>query len=356
MERKRKVMMIGGVVAIAAATGHLMQGFVRGGDGGGMARVAPASIVPLAATLPAAAVPPETASGIAGASVDPTSALPEAGSERMAALDAAPAPAAEMLAPTTSSAPPRADIPPQDDALAQAAPDAKPAPEIVAARGECTVDMALIAQPGAVIDLGLLAPCHPDARVVIRHGGLAITARTTTAGTLIGTIPAFGNPAEVSILFGDGARVAQSVAVPDIASYDRFAVQWMDGDAFQLHAYEAGAGFGDPGHVSAVSPRGASAAGSFLHVLGDSTTDHPLLAEIYTYPAGVTALGEGVRLTVEAAITDSTCGRDLLGETIQMTAGEVVVRDLTVAMEACDGAGGFVVLENPIQPRQLALR
>jgi hypothetical protein len=199
-----------------------------------------------------------------------------------------------------------------------------------------------------MLDLGLLAPCRPDQRVLIRHAGLVVSARTSAAGTLVASIPALQSPAEVTIAFADGTQAAATAEVADLSRFDRFAVQWMGEDAFQLHAYA-----GEATHIHAEAPNDVSADGSFLVRLGDSTTDRPLLAEVYTWPAGNGAFAGTTTLDIEAAVTEATCGRELLGETLQLTAGRLTVRDLTIAMPDCGAVGEYVVLPNPVITEKL---
>ncbi|MFN6977562.1 MAG: hypothetical protein ACK4OP_05535, partial [Gemmobacter sp.] len=54
----------------------------------------------------------------------------------------------------------------------------------------CNEALDVAAAPGAMLALALTAPCRAGARVVLRHGGLAVTGRTTIAGTLAATLPA----------------------------------------------------------------------------------------------------------------------------------------------------------------------
>lgn len=213
----------------------------------------------------------------------------------------------------------------------------------------CSVDMVLVPQPGAMLDIGLLAPCHADQRVVIRHSGLVVTGLTSAAGSMVATIPALASPAEVKITLLGGAEVSETATVPDLARFSRIGVQWMANDAFQVHAYENGAGFGDSGHVSAANPRRPSERGGFVSVLGDDRADRPLLAEVYTFPADVKATDPSVVLSVEAAVTEGTCGREILGETIELVGGKLGFRDLTIDMPGCDAIGEFMVLDQPLQ-------
>ena len=302
MDRKR-ILRVSVIAAVAGATGFVMQSHDKPPP---PQRISAAVIAPVAAPPPT----PETAPDLA------------------AATTALPVPVPSVLAT------------PEPEA-----PAAAPAP--------CENDIALIARSGGVLDLGLLAPCRPEQRVLIRHGGLVITAQTSPAGTLVTTIPAFQNPAQVIIAFADGTIVEQTVKVADLALFDRFAVQWMGDDAFQLHAYDATES-GQAGHIHAANPRSISAEGQFLSLLGDAGGPRPLLAQVFTWPAGTSALSNAVQIDLEAAVTEATCGREILGETLQLTGGRLTVRDLTIAMPECSAVGEFVVLPNPVVPEKLA--
>lgn len=136
--------------------------------------------------------------------------------------------------------------------------------------------------------------------------------------------------------------------MPEVASLRRFGVQWMADDSFQLHAFEKGASYGQPGHVSAGGQDGGQGR---LTVLGDAGVENPMLAEVYTYPADATL---PVEVVVEAAVTDKTCARELIGETLTSVAGAAYVTDLTVATPDCDAAGDILVLKNLVPDMKLA--
>jgi hypothetical protein len=211
----------------------------------------------------------------------------------------------------------------------------------------CDTTLDLMTEANAMIGITLLAPCHPNQRVVLRHAGLAVTAQTTSTGALFTVIPALEADATVELSFADGTDASGTIAVPDVATLRRFGVQWQADDAFQVHAFENGAAYGAPGHVSAADPHrpaaGMQATGGFLSLLGDAATENPLLAEVYTFPADLTAKPEVV---VEAAVTDKTCARELLAETLSSSGGSVFVTDLTLAMPDCDAVGDYLVLKN----------
>lgn len=252
--------------------------------------------------------------------------------------DIAIAPRMDVTAPILAAAP--AELPPP-----MAAP--MPAPEVALAP-DCSPRLELIAQPGAMIGLTLLAPCNPQERVVLRHEGLAITGRTTQSGAYFASVPAFAVAAQVEIAFASGDTATASIDIPEAAKLHRFGVQWQDADDFQLNAFENGAGYNQPGHISAAYT-GTPGDGGFLTILGDSTTDLPLLAEVYTFGADPKA-----DIVIEAAVTQGTCGREILGETLKVVSGLVETTDLILAMPECDAIGDILVLKNPEQDMKLA--
>jgi hypothetical protein len=244
--------------------------------------------------------------------------------------------------------PPNAPAQTEGVLIAPIANDLQPADPVgTAPVAACDTTLDLMTEANAMIGITLLAPCHPNQRVVLRHAGLAVTAQTTSTGALFTAIPALEADATVELSFADGTDASGTIAMPDVATLRRFGVQWQADDAFQVHAFENGAAYGAPGHVSATDPHrpaaGMQATGGFLSLLGDAATDNPLLAEVYTFPADPAAKPEVV---VEAAVTDKTCARELLAETLSSSSGSVFVTDLTLAMPDCDAVGDYLVLKN----------
>lgn len=212
----------------------------------------------------------------------------------------------------------------------------------------CTLQLGLLPLPNAMVGLSLLAPCHSGERVVLSHAGLAVTAKTSASGGLITQIPALTPVAEVRVVFASGQQASALVDLPDFGTIERFAVQWQDADAFQLHAFENGAEFGEAGHRWSDSP-GKAGQNGYVTLLGDATTPLPLLAQIYTFSPSLDA-----DVVVEAEVTSTTCARALLGETLLSRRGKVEVSDLTLEMPDCGALGDFLVLKNLVQDMTLA--
>jgi len=350
MDWKRKVAMLGVTVAVAGATGHVMQ-----------RTTGPEHPAMILASSPAPARLPSEVREPRLASVD-FEMLYE-----YALLDISE-PAAERAVPSATPEP--LELAAGPDSLPETLPDAipplqrlalsniieEPENEAVIDRAAvphdaCDASLMLAAAPGAMIDIAFDAPCHPMARIVIRHAGMAVTGLTSATGTFDLTLPALRVDADVTADVRGGPIVFADVAVPDFADYDRVVVQWQGADSFELHAYEFGASFGEFGHVWSQSPRGPDAAdlaeGGFLTALGDRQVDWPLLAEVYSLPTGRIDRAGDVRLSVEAAVTPETCGREMLGEAIVVQGGQPpALIEITLPMPGCDVSDGFLVLNN----------
>jgi hypothetical protein len=358
MDRKRQLALVIGTIAIALGAGHLVQ---RGASAEGTpvaAAATPTAIEPVSAGAEAMNDKPAlVAAAPAPAKVAPT-ATPAAPAQIVVAdLSPAPAPmpapmalipaqaATETMTPTLSTIPAAPMITTVKDTEL---PAATPVQSMVVTPAEtCPVTLKLAAAPQAMIGVSLMAPCAPNARVVIGQAGLAITAKTNADGALFLSIPALAVDAKVTARLVGTPEVAQTVHIPAMATLRRFGVQWQNQDAFQVHAFENGADYGQPGDVFADVPQspviGQTDAGGFLTLLGDASVNLPMMAEIYTFPEGLAANAEVV---IEAAVTEATCGRELLGETIMTMAGEAYVTELTLAMPDCDAVGDILVLKN----------
>jgi hypothetical protein len=357
MDRKRRLALIFATVGIALGAGHIVQE-----GSAGTPRIATAALTPTAATPVSAQ--PEKAAPVVQAQAPLIVATPEPEAAAVVLAEkplAVAAPEQEATAIATPADKPMIAVAP--------APKATPAPVVLAALTDpvattptpatapvaeaCPITLDLVPEANAMIGIVLAAPCAPDTRVVLRHAGLAITAKTSMTGSLFMSLPALDARGEVSATLRGEPAVENAVAIPDLAGLRRFGVQWQDADAFQLHAFENGAAFGAPGHVSAAAAQmpkaGDTANAGFMTVLGETKVSLPMLAEVYTFPATGT-----LEIVVEAAITAKTCGRELLGETLTSTGGTVVTMDVTLATPDCTAIGDILVLNNLVADLTMA--
>lgn len=243
------------------------------------------------------------------------------------------------------------DLPPPATEKAVEAPEIVPEPEPVTPMPQpidCRPEMELIPQPGAMIGLSIQAPCNANERIVLRHAGLAVTGKLSDNGSFFGRIPALTDMARVEVLFSSGDRISDRLMIAGAAKHRRFIVQWQDADRFQLHAFEGTAGYGQPGHFSSASA-GVAGQGPYHVQLGDPSTPLPLLAEVFTF-----GLGRDAEIVLEAEITEATCGREILGETLLAEGGLVKIADLTVTMPGCEAVGDILVLKSLVRDMKLA--
>lgn len=342
---KRKIAIVAATVALAAATGQVVQNGAR--------------------LLPSRDGGPEViAAATARIAMPPLATAARASGDAPPALPADPAPAGHAAFPAMAGLGGVVPAPAPVLIVAAYRPEAEAAPAPAPARPQaaapdCTPRLAVSAAPAAMIALAFAAPCHPDARVLVRHAGLAVTGRTDADGTLRLEVPALADPAEVSAIVAGGAPVSTTVAIPDLAAYERIALQWQGEDSFALNALEFGALAGQPGHVSAANPRSPAASArigaGFLTVLGDGSVPWPLLAEVYSFPTGETTHTGTVRLFLDAGVTEATCGREMLAETLELRAGAALRRtELSLAMPGCNDAGDYLVLKNLIPDLTIA--
>ena len=383
MDRKRKLALVVATVAVAMGVGHFLQGGLNGeaSRSAGLSSQ-PKGITPLAAGLgnmpsAATALPgeaaPEDGPRLPADAMAPDESLPaQTGQVTDSEADLPDPVAPPISAPAISDNPvaegpaeaPLFQDPPQSAESVQPpeapeTPEAGMDPSKVILSGDsinCPIDLQLLPAEAATLSLSLLAPCRASERVVIRHGGLAFTAQTSLIGGLAMSIPGMEISGAVTVRFEDGSEAHAAADLPDLPIYQRFAVQWMAQDTFEIHAFENGAGRNAPGHVSAANPQrrlsGVPTRGGDLTLLGDDSVALPMLAEVYTWPLDPAM---SVEVQVETVVSDATCGRDLLGELLLSQAGAVDVTDLTMATPACDAIGDVLVLNNPVADMKLAL-
>lgn len=371
MQIKRRAITVGTTFFLAAATGHVMQNGdaisakLLGADSpeqpvlasvemtAGVMASAPAS-APLPPVKPAAAetAAPETASPAVAA---PAPDLPDAILDVTAARSVPglpDLPAAEpkpLVAGTLLAA--RLEGLDKGYVRPETAADANYSVFGIAC-GDSTLSLEATAR--AMLRVTLAAPCFPNERVVISHSGLTVAVATDKAGDLDLMLPALTAEATVDVRIGTEEVMSATHDVTGLDALSRVAVQWEGVEGFHLSAFENGAAFGMPGHVSAAQPRDrATSDGGFLTVLGDPAVDHPMLAEAYTAPVA-TRVDD---IVIEAEVTATTCGRALDGEALRMAPGAATrTEKLSFAMPGCDAVGDFLMLSlGPVAEAPVAM-
>jgi hypothetical protein len=218
----------------------------------------------------------------------------------------------------------------------------------------CGFDLAAEPMPGAMIALDVSAPCHPDTVVTVSHSGLTFTARTGVVGLLTLDLPALERAASVSVRLEDGTERSLSLDVPDLDRFERVALAFPGTLGMELHALEGGAAWMSVGHVRPGAPRAPEAAEAddgFLTLLGDTDAPAPLLAQVYTRPVS----GDAAAVTVDAPITEATCGSVADAHLLHSLGGRLEETRLGFTYPGCDAVGDTLVLQNLVgQPRLAA--
>ncbi|WP_217354512.1 hypothetical protein [Ruegeria atlantica] len=216
----------------------------------------------------------------------------------------------------------------------------------------CSLSARARAVPGAAARLSIKAPCHQDERIEIHHSGLTVTQRTDKNGALDLTIPALSEYAIFLISVDDQTGTVATTHIPDLANYNRIALQWQGETDLQIHALEFGASYGTAGHVS--SDSNAQGAGNVMH-LGQGAFGDAQNIEVYSFPVGETNQTGSIELTVEAEVTAANCGRDLAVQSLELRGDRRLrSRDLSLPMPDCAQAGEFLVLNNLLQDLTIA--
>ncbi|PWK61666.1 hypothetical protein [Roseicyclus mahoneyensis] len=220
----------------------------------------------------------------------------------------------------------------------------------------CGLNVSAEAMPGAMVALDIIDPCAPETRVDITHGALRFSGRTDAMGLLTLDIPALETPAFFTVRLETGAEATTLAGLPDLIDHARAAITWTGDIGLQLHGYLGEATFGQTGHVWQDSPGSVAdasiGAGGFLSILGDPGLAQPQLAQVFTIPR---ALRDDLSLVVEVPITETTCGRPVRAQSLQITPGEAIeIRPVTMTLPGCEAVGEFLMLQNLFLDLRLA--
>ncbi|MEM6277429.1 MAG: hypothetical protein AAF714_10815 [Pseudomonadota bacterium] len=313
----RKVVMVSGTFAVAMGVGFFMQ------NENAEASLTQAGAMPMAIPIP---IQPATP--------------PDAGAATPAVVEdaAVPLPDAAVADLEARSEPPFIPV-----AIANEAAEAEV---------DCEPLMAADLRDAALVELSITAPCNANEAVTIHHEGMMFSALTDADGQASLFTAALNETALFIAAFGSGTGALAEVSVPTLADYDRVVLQWAGDGAFEIHAMEGGATYGDNGHVWHEAPRTAASAvtgdGGFILALGDGRVDSPRFAQVYTFPAN--AASKDVALSVEAEITSTNCATEIEAQTLERRAGEAIkILDLKVAVPACEAVGDYLVLKNVLE-------
>jgi len=340
MSRTKQIAVAGGTFAVALGIGFVMQN----GDA-----VAGRSAGDLSDVLPPAPVAVE-AGFVAPSNTGPVVATPDLPERATPEVTATPAEA------EIRSQPPVQLAAVEDDVSMPALPEAGEGQPAVST-DECPVDLTAEARPAAIAALEVAVPCQPNARVTLHHQGMIITVLTDDDGLARLEVPALAENAVFIAALPNGEGAMTSLKMPEVALFDRAVLLWQGETGLGLHALEFGAQYDEPGHIWSGTPGtpAADQTGGFLVRLGDQAADDPYMAEIYTFPSGVSSATGEVLLSVEAEITASNCEREIAAQSIQIFPNaETEAADLVMAIPTCDAVGDYLVLKNMLRDLTLA--
>jgi len=329
MQHMKEIVTAVGTLAIAVGIGFVMQSSEAAQERYGK------SARPI--SIPAPEAPEETLNGNASADV-----LDVEDIELTSASEPAPTSNADAVQRVSA---PADDVPPESDALAQTE--------------QCAMTATATPTAAAMVNVTLDAPCADNERVTVHHNGMMFTETTDSDGGLSVTVPAMTEQAVFIIAFSNGDGAVAQTTVPDLGRYDRVALQWRGRAGFELHAREFGADYGQDGHVWTGAPQNAAGmvAGrnGFAMRLGDSLSAEPLIAEIYTFPSGMTERTGTIDLSVEAEVTNGNCGLEIEAQSLEMMGGgRMKTQDLSLSVPDCDAVGSFLVLNNLVSDLKVA--
>jgi hypothetical protein len=276
-------------------------------------------------------------------------------------MELAPAVSAVVILPEIAKVPVEQEAP-----IELAALDSEATPVVGSSvagntANDCVPSMEATAGAAASIGLTIVAPCHVNSPFTIHHQGMMFTAMTDGVGEAELVVPALAEVAVMIAAFIGGDGAVATATVPDFANYDRAVLQWQGDASVMLSAYENDATFGDDNHIHADNPgdmdRLQAATGGYLVRLGDGSVGDGLMAEVYTFPSGMTGTAPNVILAAEAEITLGNCGQELNAQSIQVSpSGETAALDLTMIMPECDTVGDFLILQNMFEDLTIAAR
>ncbi|WP_375687796.1 hypothetical protein [Pseudooceanicola sp. LIPI14-2-Ac024] len=333
MARSNTILIIAGVIGVAAAAGFGLQA-LNPGYGAQAAQQTGQAAPSMTATDMLTAPTSEPRLEISGITL--TSSLP---------AGAAPT-SIPLTAPKTA---------PDRPVLAAADTDSLPQ------AGDCPVTLSAEPTIAALVALSFQARCAPYAPVTFAHEGMTFRETTNSTGRIAIAVPALAENARFVATLDDGAGAEAAVPVSSLIFYDRAVLATPGPSGLSLHALEFTSDHADAGHVWSGAPRDPSIAargeGGFLLVLGDPALDDAALAEVYTFPSGTARTAGDIALSVEAEVLDTTCGTPVSATVLQVTGGARVKRQhLALTMPACDAVGDLLLLKTPLDDLKIASR
>lgn len=200
-------------------------------------------------------------------------------------------------------------------------------------------------------------PCRADQIIKFGYGDANVVRKLDSAGRLELTLDLFaGTSSPIAIVFEDGSSRELPARASDLDKLEKIALIWRAPVDLDLHAFEYGASFGQPGHVWSHSPSSALAAREQVAATrrgrgflsradsGEGTGDK---IEVYTFirhhdqPAGVVSIAIDYASRGDAA-KGAACGAgpvaEVKFETVVSSGGRVAREAGIITPVACGAA------------------
>ncbi len=221
----------------------------------------------------------------------------------------------------------------------------------------CKTTLSASPRPGALVDIALNAPCHPNSTVEIRHGKMRIRLKTDHIGKLKTRLPALETHARFQIRIADRTPLTTEVFVPDLERMDRIVIQWRGTWLARLQPLRAD---GRPqANITVLTGNNMARAvhdpRGFIMLLGDSSIEGPELAAVYSRPHQLNPATRVVSFSVAVTPSLTSCGKSGVIQSFRSRAGRLVAASgLQFKMPGCDGKTRSIVLKNAVRDLMIA--
>ncbi len=223
----------------------------------------------------------------------------------------------------------------------------------------CALDIRATPIFGARVKLKLIAPCHPNVVVTIKHAGLQFKERLDGAGAIELKIPAFAEYSRFDIELADGMTSTVGAYIAGLSALERVGIAWAGANDTFLHAMENGAVAGGVGHIWRVAPntfaKSRMNGGGYMMTLGNPELENAELAQVYTLPQRAKKRAQVVDFEIETLRGEYACGADM---TVRMAQHRInsgaAQSELSLTMPACGSEDTSLVLKNAIKDMKVA--
>jgi hypothetical protein len=227
------------------------------------------------------------------------------------------------------------------------------------AQASCALDIRATPIFGARVTLKLIALCHPNVVVTIKHGGLQFKERLDADGAIELKIPAFAEYSRFDIELADGTTSTVGAYIAGLSALERVGIAWAGENDTFLHALQNGADIGDAGHIWRVNPNSFAKSrmngGGYLVALGDPSIENAQLAQVYTLPQRAEKRAQIVELQIETLRADTACGGEMALRLAHHRVNSGAAQSkLSLNLPVCGADETSLLLKNTIKDMKVA--